>query len=429
MSRAPNTAQLVGRDRSVVWHPFTQRGMLVDPLPVVGARGVLIELADGRRVIDGISSWWCNTLGHCSPELVRAATEQLSQLDHVIFASCTHEPAVSLAEGIIRHAPAGYGKVFFSDNGSTACEVAIKLALQLFVNRGGVRRTRILALEDAYHGDTFGAMAAGARGMFSAPFEDLLFEVDRVSTAGAEQDLQTVKECCASGDVAAFIFEPLVQGAGGMKMYSAEVLDAYMDICRAHGVVTIADEVMTGFGRTGALFASSMLKRPADILCLSKGLTGGTMPLALTVVTDDLFSEFISRDHSKTFFHGHTYTGHPVACAVAHRALEITAGEACQRDRERISFRHAEFAQRLRNLRNTSDVRVQGTILACNVVGDGETGYGSSATKGAFQFFIERGVLLRPLGDVLYCMPPYCITDEELSQVYRAIEEFLEMRG
>jgi len=416
---------LISRDHSVVWHPFTQRGMAGDPLPVVSAKGAWLELEGGRKILDAISSWWCNTLGHSRPELVQAATEQLKRLDHVIFASCTHEPAVSLAEAIIRHAPNGYGKVFFSDNGSTACEVAIKLAVQLFANRGERGRSRIVALEGAYHGDTFGAMSAGARGLFSAPFEGLLFHVDRLSTEGSEQDRKRLAELCAQGDVAAFIFEPLVQGAGGMRMYPPEVLDGYLETCRRHGVVTIADEVMTGFGRTGPLFASSRLRVAPDVLCLSKGLTGGTMPLALTVVRDALFEEFVSNDHSRTFFHGHTFTGHPVACAVARTALELTASAECSRDRERIFRSHQQFSERLRGFPNAREVRVCGTILALNVAGSGGTGYSSTSTRGAQRFFLERGVLLRPLGDVLYVMPPYCASNDDLGIAYGAIEEFL----
>jgi adenosylmethionine-8-amino-7-oxononanoate aminotransferase len=416
---------LVERDRRCVWHPFTQRGMGGEPLPVVSALGSTLRLEEGREVLDGISSWWCNTLGHGHPELLKAAREQMERLDHVMFASFTHEPAVALAEELIEAAPPGYGKVFFSDNGSTACEVAIKMAVQLFSNRGARHRTWVVALEDSYHGDTFGAMAAGERGVFSAPFDEMLFRVERVPAQGGAAGQERMREICSRGDVAAFIFEPLVQGAGGMKMHSVQALDGYLSIAREFGVVTIADEVMTGFGRLGPLFASSLLKHGPEILCLSKGLTGGTMPLAVTLVRDALFDEFVSPDHSRTFFHGHTYTAHPVACAVARRALALTAQSSCAEERARIEQRHRAFAQELQREGELSDVRVCGTILAFNRKSRSGSGYLSSAAKGVTQFFLERGVLLRPLGDVLYVLPPYCTSDGELEKIYGTIREFV----
>ncbi len=421
-------ASLVERDRMVVWHPFTQHAMGDLPLPVKAAKGSFLYLEDGRSVLDGISSWWCNTLGHGHPALLRAAREQMEQLDHVMFASFTHEPAVALAEELLESAPAGYSRVFFSDNGSTACEVALKLALQSFYNMGQRGRVKIIALEDGYHGDTFGAMSAGAAGPFSAPFADLLFSVERVPASGGEEAYERFRSLCQQGDVAAFIFEPLVQGAGGMKMHSPAVLDGYLAIAREHGVVTIADEVMTGFGRLGPLFASSLLCTAPDIMCLSKGLTGGTMPLAVTLVKEALFEQFLSSDHSRTFFHGHTYTAHPVACAVARKALELTRTPEVAADRARIERQHRAFADDLGGFEGVTDVRVCGTILACDVPGGSQRGYLSSATRGADSFFVNRGVLLRPLGDVLYVLPPYCTAAGDLERVYEVLSEFLAAR-
>lgn len=413
---------LVERDKKVLWHPYTQAGFGVDPLPVVSAKGSVLTLEDGRTLLDGISSWWCCLHGHSHPKLIEAAHQQFKKLDHVIFAGVTHEPAVQLAERLCQVVPHGFQRVFYSDNGSTAVEVAIKLAVQAWKHRGE-RRSTVVALEGGYHGDTFGAMAAGARSIFSAPFEDLLFTVERLSIDGTDEDIAKCEALCASGTVACFIFEPLVQGAGGMRFIDPSILDRYNAIFKSHGVFTIADEVMTGFGRTGNLFASSELRVVPDLVCLSKGLTSGTLPLAVTMCREELYREFISPDHSRTFFHGHTYTANPIACAVGLASLELTLSEECERARNRISEAHAHFADVLWECDTARDARVQGTILACNLVTDSPGGYANTVAQRVRDFFIESGVLLRPLGDVLYFMPPLSFTDDELGQVYAAIEE------
>jgi adenosylmethionine-8-amino-7-oxononanoate aminotransferase len=415
---------LVSRDKRVVWHPYTQSGFAADPLPVVSAQGSFLTLEDGRRILDGISSWWCCLHGHGHPALVRAATEQFERLDHVIFAGVTHEPAVRLAERLCEVVPHRFQRVFYSDNGSTAIEVGIKLAVQRARHRGE-RRVKFLALEGAYHGDTFGAMAVGARSIFSAPFDEMLFSVEYLSLEGNEGDMERAELACRGGDVAGFIFEPLVQGAGGMRMYGADVLDRYAALVRRYGGLIIADEVMTGFGRTGELFAIGEMTVAPDIICLSKGLTSGTIPLAVTMCREDLFAEFISDDHSRTFFHGHTYTANPIACAVALASLDLTTSEACRAARARISSAHEVFAERLRGISGVEAVRIKGTILACNVVTGEAGGYLNRAAQHARDFFIDRGVLLRPLGDVLYCMPPFCVSDDELAMVYDGVSEFV----
>jgi adenosylmethionine-8-amino-7-oxononanoate aminotransferase len=416
-------SSLVERDARCIWHPFTQIQLADPPLPVVSARGSRLVLDDGRELIDGISSWWCNTHGHGHPELVRAALSQMQTLDHVIFAGFTHEPAVCLAEELLAALPHRFDKVFFTDNGSSAIEVALKMAVQYWHNLGE-RRTRIVALEDSYHGDTFGAMATGARGIFSAPFEEMMFRVDRLSTNGSEGDLERCRELCSSGEVAAFIFEPKVQGAGGMKIYPPAVLDAYIALFRENGILCIADEVMTGFGRTGPLFASSELLHSPDLICLSKGLSGGTLPLAVTACREALFDAFRSPNHSRTFFHGHTYTANPIACAVARASLKLTLSEECVARRGAIEKLHRSAASRLSRHGNVTDARVAGTILAFTLQDCGERGYTSTVSQRALRFFRERGVLIRPLGNVVYCMPPYCVTDEELGGIYDALDEF-----
>jgi adenosylmethionine-8-amino-7-oxononanoate aminotransferase len=416
-------AHLIERDRQAIWHPFTQAGMYQEPLLVTAAKGAKLILDDGRELIDGISSWWCNIHGHGHPALVQAASRQFSTLDHVLFAGCTHEPAITLAEGILAALPKGFSKVFFSDNGSTAVEAAIKLAVQYWSNQGE-RRNRIIALTDSYHGDTFGAMAAGARGIFSAPFDTMLFEVERVSTQGNADDIRRFEQLCAEKRVAAFIFEPSVQGAGGMIMYDNAVLDQYREICRKHEVLAIADEVMTGFGRTGPLFASSTLTIPPDIICLSKALTSGSLPLALTVCSERVAEAFVSPDHSRTFFHGHTYTANPIACAVANASLALTLSDECSAARARIESAHTICAESLQSYSALENVRVRGTILAFDARTGNQTGYTSTMSRSAGAYFRERGVLLRPLGNVVYFMPPYCVTDNELKQAHTLIEEF-----
>ena len=415
-------SSLIARDRAVVWHPYTQAGFGAEPLPVVGAQGSALKLEDGRSILDGISSWWCCLHGHGHPALIKAAHEQFQKLDHVLFAGVTHEPAVRLAERLCEVVPHGFQRAFYTDNGSAAIEVAIKLAVQAWRHRGE-KRVRVVALEGGYHGDTFGAMAAGARGVFSAPFENMLFSVERLSIEGSEADIERCEALCTSGDVACFVFEPLIQGAGGMRCIDPGVIDEYCRRFKAAGIVCIADEVMTGFGRTGELFASSELRVAPDLICLSKGLTSGTLPLAVTLCRDDLYREFISADHSKTFFHGHTYTANPIACAVALASLDLTISDECHASRKRIGEAHARFVDILWECHGVRDARSLGTILAFDVVTSDSGGYTNSFAQNVRDYFIDQGVLLRPLGNVVYFMPPYSFTDDELTQAYTAIEE------
>lgn len=418
------TDELLKRDKDHVWHPFTQAGMNLPHLPVMQARGASLYLEDGSTLIDGISSWWCCVHGHCQNRLASAAMDQFRTLDHVIFAGFTHEPAVGLAEDILALLPPGHSKIFYTDNGSTAVEAALKMAIQYWYNRGTPRRG-IIALEESYHGDTFGAMAAGARSIFSAPFEEHLYRVERVGIDGSPETLQYFSSLCASQEIAAFIFEPLVQGAGGMRMYSSTILDSYLAIAQEYDVVCIADEVMTGFGRTGPIFATSSLHHTPDITCLSKGLTSGTLPLAITACSQRIFDAFISSDHSKTFFHGHTYTANPIACAVARESLKMLLEPECADARLRIEAAHRRCAEKLRELHHVTDPRVTGTILAFDLTAPDAPGYTSSIGRRAYEFFIERGVLLRPLGNVIYCMPPFCISDKELARCHDAMVEFV----
>jgi adenosylmethionine-8-amino-7-oxononanoate aminotransferase len=420
-----NSRNLLERDRSVLWHPFTQHSMDEDMLLVQRAQGAHLYLNDGTKLLDAISSWWCNLHGHCHPALVETASQQFAHLDHVLFAGCTHEPGVLLAEALLGASSQKFDRVFYSDNGSTSVEVALKMAIQWWFNQGE-KRTTIIALEDAYHGDTFGAMAAGARGLFTSPFDSMMFDVRFISSKGTTEDLDILRALCADKTVAAFIYEPLVQGAGGMKMYSEEVINSYLSICKEFGVPCIADEVMTGFGRAGPIFTSLSLKHSPDLLCLSKGLTNGTLPLSATLCTRKIYEEFLSNDHSRTFFHGHTFTGNPIACAVALKSLELTLSETCTAERARIANQHKRCVATLSECANVTNPRSRGTILAFEIQTNEATSYINPIKSKIMKFFRERGILIRPLGNTIYCMPPFCTSEAELAEAHEALLSFTQ---
>ena len=409
---------------SPIWHPFTQHAVSGPMTPVASAKGAYLETADGRRIIDAISSWWVVTHRHCHPHIVSAIQAQAEQLDQVIFAGHTHAPAESLARRLIQLAPEGLAHVFFSDSGSTSVEVALKMALGFWLHRGEPRQ-RIAVLQHGYHGDTIGTMSVGERGVFNAPYEPLLFDVARVPfpASGSEQTtLDALERVFKEQPTAAFVVEPLVLGAGGMLMYPAWVLAEFDRLCRHYGVLLIADEVMTGFGRTGKLFACNHAGITPDILCLAKGLTGGALPLAATLCRPEIFAAHYSTDRSRMFFHSSSYTANPIACAAADANLDIWEQEPVgerllaieQMQRARLG--HLAANPRLHNLRQT------GTIAAIDLdVTD--AGYLANVAPRLYAFFQQRDVLLRPLGNTIYVLPPYCITEADLDAVYAAIAE------
>jgi len=414
-------------DSDIIWHPFTSLEGGQPPLVVSRAEGVYLYTEDGRRILDAVSSWWVNLHGHAQPAIAEAIARQALALEHVIFAGFTHAPAVRLAEKLLSILPATMGRVFYSDDGSTAVEVALKLAIQYWHNLGKPR-SRIVAIEGAYHGDTFGAMAAGDRGPFNAPFHPLLFAVDFIpfpTETNREEVLRRLEELVAGGDVAAFIYEPLVQGAGGMRMYSAELLDKLVEIAKSKEVICIADEVMTGFGRTGTLFATDQTRYKPDLICLSKGITGGFLPMGVTVVAKFIVEAFTSAEVSKTFFHGHSYTANPLACAAAIASFDLLLSDNCTAQRAMIEQQHGAFAATCSSHALVKDVRVTGTILALEL-NTGSSSYFNDVRKKVLPYFLERGILLRPLGNVIYILPPYVITAEQLGEVYGHIEGFLE---
>ena len=410
-------------DAAHVWHPYTQH--LDAPLPqqITRAEGAWLHRASGAPILDAISSWWVITHGHCHPDIAHAIAEQARTLDQVIFAGFTHEPATALAAELVSRMPRGLSRVFYSDNGSTAVEVAIKMSVQSFVNRGTPRRL-IAALEHAYHGDTFGAMAAGARSVFSQPYDALLFEVARLPDPSEGDTLAALDALidARGSELAAVIVEPLLLGAGGMRVWDETVLQGIRARTRAAGVHLIADEVLTGFGRTGPLFACDRADIAPDVLCLSKGLTGGALPLGVTATTESMYDAFRSDDRTKTFFHGHSFTANPISCAAALASLELF-DEDSEDDRVRIEVTHARHLADLRGTRGVRSVRQIGTVSAVEL--DAAPGYLSSVGRELSAFALQRNVLLRPLGNVAYCLPPYCTTDSELDVVYDVIAQFL----
>lgn len=373
-----------------------------------------------------ISSWWVNLHGHAHPHIAQCVSAQAQTLEHVIFADFTHPLAVDLAERLLAILPQNQTKVFYSDNGSTAVEVALKMAFQYWHNLGKPRR-KLVALENAYHGDTFGAMAVGARSAFTAPFIPFLFDVEYLSIpqVGQEADVLDQAEALFTDEVAALIVEPLIQGAGGMMMHEPSLLDELFRLARRQGSLIIADEVMTGFGRTGRLFASDHLAEKPDLMCLSKGITGGTMALGATTCTQAIYEAFLSNDKHKTLFHGHSFTANPLACAAALASMDLLLLPETQANIQRIAQRHAPFAEQLIRQPNVDNVRQRGTILAFDLQAGEQTSYFNNIRDTAYHFLIERGILMRPLGNVLYLMPPYCTTDEQLAYTYQQVGELL----
>jgi adenosylmethionine-8-amino-7-oxononanoate aminotransferase len=417
---------LVERDLKVIWHPYTQMKTTQPPVPIVRGEGACLYDENGKKYIDGVSSWWVNIHGHSHPYIAKKVAEQLTQLEHVIFAGFTHPTAVELAERLLAILPNNQKKAFYSDNGSTAVEVAIKMCLQYWNNQDKPR-TKILAFKNAYHGDTFGAMAVSGRSAFTAAFDSLLFEVEFIDLPN-QTNIQDLKSQISNlkSQLACFIFEPLVQGSAGMLMYEAEYLNELMAHCRKEGVLTIDDEVFTGFGRTGKRFACEHVTEQPDIMCFSKGLTGGTMALGLTTCTQQIFDAFLSDDKLKTLFHGHSFTANPVACSAALASLDLFLDKATAENIDRIKNAHTKFALKIKDHPKIKAVRQTGTIIAMEWETGDNTSYFSSLRDKLYNYFLAAGIILRPLGNIIYILPPYCITNADLDYIYRKIEQALE---
>ena len=410
--------------RSPVWHPFTQHGLEPPMKRIVSAEGAFLVDEDGKRLFDAISSWWVITHGHRHPAIMAAIRAATEAFDQIIFAEFSHEPAETLAKGLIERAPAGLDHVFYSDSGSTSVEVALKMALGYFHNRGE-KRDRIVVMEHGYHGDTIGTMSTGERGVFNAAYEALLFGVDRLAFPehGREQEtLDMFESYCRSGRIAALLIEPLVLGSGGMKIYGAEILSGLKQIAERYGCLLIADEVMTGWGRTGTIFACEQAGISPDILCTSKGLTGGSLPLAATLCSGDIFDAHFSTDRRKTFFHSSSYTANPIACAAAVANLQVWRDEPVAQRIGQLQEALQNNLGRFAGDRRFTNIRQAGTIAALDLaVPSG--GYLAEAGPRMRKLFRERGLIIRPLGNVIYLMPPYCTTAQDLTHVFDAIDE------
>ncbi len=434
---------LVDRDRACVWHPYTQMHTAPPPLPIVRGEGVYLYTEDGRRILDAISSWWVNIHGHSHPKLNEALADQARRLEHVVFAGCTHPPAVDLAERLVQILPRGISRVFYSDNGSTAVEVALKLACQYWLNRGE-RRTSFLTLHHAYHGDTVGAMSASEDSIFTQPFAPMLFQVERAHAPYCYRcplglDRATCQIECLSdldrllrakaGQVAAVMVEPMLQAAGGMIVWPSEFLAGVRRLCDAHGTLMIADEVLTGFGRTGRMFACEHAGVSPDLICLSKALTAGYLPLGVTAATDQIYEAFLSADRLKTFFHGHSFTANPLACAVACASLDLFEENAVLEHVAALESWLRSGLSPLASLPCVGDVRVIGGVGIIELVTDkatkGAGGYLDDVGPRLSRAFLERGLLLRPLGNVLYLMPPYVVTESQAAWAMDQIREVL----
>lgn len=417
------------RDKKHNWHPYTQHKTATNFPAIVKGKDALLWDENGKEYIDAIASWWVNPYGHSNTIIADAIYQQLTKLEHVLFGGFTHEPAVVLSEKLMEILPSNQQKLFYSDNGSTAVEVAIKVALQYNYNKG-VKKTKIIAFEDAFHGDTFAAMAASGISFFTEAFQGSLLEVTRIpvpTDGNDERCLSALKNLVKTNEYAAFIYEPLVQGAAGMVMYAPEVLEKLLTICKQNNVFTIADEVMTGFGKTGKTFASDYLAQKPDMMCLSKALTGGTIPMAITTFTQELFEGFYDDDTNKALFHGHTFTANPTGCAAALASIQLLQSDAMQRNIERVHQSHLAFQKQIQNHPKVKTTRVLGVIFALEIKIDSEESYYGNLRNKLYNFFIENGVILRPVGNIVYILPPYIITEKQLQKVYQTIEKALEI--
>ena len=417
------------KDQLYNWHPYTQHKTTGLLPAIVKGEGALLWDENGKEYIDAIASWWVNPFGHSNKVIADAIYKQLTTLEHVLFGGFTHNKAVELSEKLLTLLPSNQKKIFFSDNGSTAVEVALKTALQFNYNKG-IKKTKIIAFEDAFHGDTFGAMAASGITFFTEAFKGSLLEVVRipVPTDGNEiNSLNSLKTLIETDEFAAFIFEPLCQGAAGMVMYSPEILDIMIALCKQHQVFTIADEVMTGFGKTGKTFASDYLVNKPEMMCLSKALTGGTIPMAITTFTQEIFDGFYNDDTNKALFHGHTFTANPTGCAAALASIALMESQEMQDNIRRIHLKHLAFETKIKEHPKVKTTRVLGVIFALEIKTETQESYYGTMRNKLYNFFIENGVILRPVGNIVYILPPYIITDEQLEKVYGIVEQAIEI--
>ncbi|WP_422090082.1 adenosylmethionine--8-amino-7-oxononanoate transaminase [Tenacibaculum ovolyticum] len=415
------------RDKKHLWHPLKQHQTHPNSLGIVKAKGCILTDEDGNEYIDAISSWYTCMFGHCNDFITTRVYKQMQTLDQIMFSDFTHEPAVKLSEELIKILPKNQNRIFFNDNGSTAVEAAIKMALQYYFNKGE-KRTTFIAFEDGFHGDTFGAMSVSGLSAYNGPFEDFLMDIKRIPIPNGtnnEAILKQLKQIVTENKIAGFIYEPLVQGAAGMKIHEATDLNEILKFCKENAILTIADEVMTGFGKTGNNFASDEVATKPDIICLSKALTGGLVPMAITSCTEEIYSTFLSTDIAKGFFHCHTYSANPTACSAALASIELLQTKEIQNSIQYIITSHKTFEERIKNHPKIASTRSKGVILAIDL----KTNAGRYGTlrDQLLKHFMNDGVFLRPLGNTIYIQPPYVITKEQLNKVYTTIEKVLDI--
>lgn len=414
-------------DKEHLWHPLTQHQTALPPLPIKKAKGVYLWDSNGNKYIDGIASWYTAMYGHCNPKLTKAISKQAKILDQVVFTGFTHQAATDLAEKLMGILPQNQKRLFFSDNGSTSVEVAIKMALQYHFNKG-VKKETLIAFEDGFHGDTFGAMSVSGLSVYNGPFEEFFIRVERIPVPhkdNIEQVMSKLQYLSETKDIAAFVYEPLIQGAAGMKMHDSVHLDRVLAFCKRNSILCIADEVMTGFGKTGTHFASEQLSNQPDFICLSKALSAGMLPLALTSCTADIYSAFLSDELAKGFFHGHTYSANPLACAVASAAIDLLNSKSIQNGIRRIEKQHLQFVDELNANQKVSNARCKGVILAFELNLE-MSRYGNKRNE-LYQFFMRQGVYLRPLGNTIYISAPYTCTSRQMNKIYNAVREAIEL--
>lgn len=414
------------RDKKHLWHPLTQHKSHPSTIVIKKAKGAILYDEKNHEMIDGIASWYTCMYGHSHPYIIDKITTQLQQLDHVVFTGFTHEPAIKLSEALIDILPDNQEKLFFSDNGSTSVDVALKMAFQFHYNQGN-KKNVVIALEDGFHGDTFGAMSVSGLSVYNGSFEDFFLDVKRIPVPTAENitDVKSLlNDIIAQNNVAAFVFEPLVQGAAGMQIFQAEHLNQILAITQQNNIVNIADEVMTGFGKTGTYFASLQLSVQPDIICMSKSLTAGVAPMAITSCSEKIYQAFYDDEMTKGFFHGHTYSANPLTCTAASAGIELLVSPEMQANIQRINAQHLAFEKRIKNHPKVASTRCLGVIFALDLNLKLER-YGNIRDK-MFHFFMENGVFLRPLGNVIYILPPFITSDAQLEKIYSTIEEMLE---
>ncbi|MDX1542375.1 MAG: adenosylmethionine--8-amino-7-oxononanoate transaminase [Christiangramia sp.] len=413
------------RDRKHLWHPLTQHKISPYMLPIKSAKGSILTDEDGKEYIDAISSWYTAVYGHCNSYITDRVAKQMQNLDQVVFSGFTHEPAIELSEALIKILPEGQQKLFFNDNGSTATEIGIKMALQYHHNLGNDRKL-MLAFEEGFHGDTFGAMSVSGLSVYNGAFEDHFIRVERLPVPNGENNEEVIsilKDLISKHNIAGFIYEPLIQGAAAMKFHDADGLNEILKLCRENDIILVADEVMTGFGKTGKYFASDYIEEKPDVICMSKALSAGLLPMGLTSCSKKIYDAFYSDDIAKGLFHGHTYTANPLACSAALAAVELLVSDDIQNQIQRISRSNKEFVDRLKSDSRVKNARSKGVIMAFELDVQKER-YGNLRNE-LFKFFMNNGVFLRPLGNTIYIVPPYTISEEELQKVYSVIERSL----